>query len=172
MWFFFSLIVAFAWKHFSWCSKKEKKKSPTAVKEEKKKIVLPCVPDCLCIPHCYNTQQPAKHGGAARSDLAKCRTGWHRGIWRRFVLCHLDWCSWLKGCLCLVLPSELTEVPTSPQHLKNVSLESGVGRRWSLVGYTKTLKGGGGGGVPRALVREGQILKSFSCNGSTLWRNC
>lgn len=48
--------------------------------KEKKKCLLPCMPDCLCILHRYNTQCPAKHVGAAKSDLAKCKTGWHHGI--------------------------------------------------------------------------------------------
>lgn len=45
-----------------------------------KKCLLPCMPDCLCILHRYNTQCLAKHGGAAKSDLAKCKAGWHHGI--------------------------------------------------------------------------------------------
>lgn len=59
-----------------------------------KNDLLPCMPDCLCILHRYNTQCPAKHGGAAKSDLAKCKTGWHHGhmtvfsaLSLRLVLC-------------------------------------------------------------------------------------
>lgn len=53
----------------------------TQLQREGKKCLLPCMPDCLCILHWYNTPHPAKHGGAAKSDLAKCKTGWHHGIW-------------------------------------------------------------------------------------------
>lgn len=81
----------------------------------KKSCLLPCMPDCLCILHLYNTQCPAKHGGAAKSEclcVCKCKTGWHHGIWLFFLLCHLDWCFVLGGWLCLPLPSVLSEVRT------------------------------------------------------------
>lgn len=59
--------------------------------EEKKSYLLPCVPDSLCILHRYDTQCPAKHGGTAKSGLAKCKTGWHPR-WHMTVFSALSLC--------------------------------------------------------------------------------
>lgn len=59
--------------------------------EGKKSYLLPCVPDSLCILHRYDTQCPAKHGGTAKSGLAKCKTGWHPR-WHMTVFSALSLC--------------------------------------------------------------------------------
>lgn len=99
------LIIAFAWQHAPWCSKDNSWEEDGG----KKSYLLPCVPDSLCILHRYDTQCPAKHGGTAKSGLAKCKTGWHPR-WHMTVFSALSLCCFvLRGRLHLPLPAAKTE---------------------------------------------------------------
>lgn len=112
------LIIAFAWQHAPWCSKDNSWEEDGG----EKSYLLPCVPDCLCILHRYDTQCPAKHGGTAKSGLAKCKTGWHPR-WHMTVFSALS--------LCVALCKEddcIYHCPLRRPNLRSKSLDASAQR--------------------------------------------